>query len=73
MERNPAQRYHLYLIPEDVDLKDVVAFAYGDLIQPEVPNSQVFPIGDVDSLYMSDEKKSADNNMYRKTFSVEMR
>lgn len=37
IENNEIQ-YHPYLIPEDVELKDMDAFAYGDSVQRDVKN-----------------------------------
>lgn len=37
-KKNHGSQYHLYLIPEDVDLEDGVVFAYGGFIQRDVRN-----------------------------------
>lgn len=44
--------YHLYLIPEEVDLKDAVGLVYGDLMQPEGRNKRDVLLGDMDRLYV---------------------
>lgn len=47
----------MYLIPEDVYLKDSFTFAYGDLVQREVQNKCEILLGDVHSMYLSDKKR----------------
>lgn len=49
-------RYHLNLIPEDVELKYAVSFAYGDSVQCKGQKKcEVLP-GNAYPLYTSDEK-----------------
>lgn len=47
---NHGLQYHLYVIPEDVDLRDAVALAYGDLMYRNVQNKCKVPQNDVDTL-----------------------
>lgn len=51
---NHGLQYHLYLIPKDVDLIDVVPFTYGYLMQNEVQNKQEPFLGYVDPFHRSD-------------------
>lgn len=65
-------RFHLYQIPEEVDWKDAVWFAYVDSMQRGARNKLELLLGDVDSLYMFDEKRGAGHDFSRNTISVEM-
>lgn len=69
MEENNCWRYHLYLIREEVELKDMVAFLYGDLIPREVLNIRKVPLEDVHLLSMC-QTKGADDKMTRNTVSL---
>lgn len=53
-KENQSLMYHLYLNPENVDLKDAVAFAYGELMQCEMRNKCNVFLGDANPLYMFD-------------------
>lgn len=61
---------HLYLVSEDVDLRDVVGFLCGDSTQREVQNKQELFVGDMDTLYSSDWNDFADDTMCRNTIIV---
>lgn len=63
LEGNHALRYSLNLIPEYVDLEDVVAFANRNSTQLERQNEFEVLLGDVYSLYTSDQKKRAEDNV----------
>lgn len=54
------RRYHLYLKLEGVDLKDSVAFAYGNAMVRKVKNKRGALPGDLLPLYVSDEKDGGD-------------
>lgn len=69
---NHGLNYHLYLIPEDLHLKNYVAFTYEDRLQREVRNKREALLRDVGPLYMSADKEVADNDMSRNTVGVEM-
>lgn len=65
-------RYYLYMISEDMDLKDTMTSAYSDLMQRDLRNEQNFFLSDVDPLCISDEKDGADNTMCGNTSKVQM-
>lgn len=69
---NHVWRSHLYLVPENIHLKDAVAFPYEDSMQPEMRKKHNVLLCCVDSLYMSYEKKVAYDNVYRNTICVTM-
>lgn len=53
-------------------LKDVVSFAYGDLMWRDVMNRRELLLRDVDRSYLSREKKGADGSRSRSTATAEM-
>lgn len=62
----------MYLNPEHVKSKEAVAFEYAHLIQHEVQNEcEVLP-GDVNTLYLPDEKNGADDIVFSNTDTVRM-
>lgn len=63
---------HLYLNPGAVDLQDAVAFVRGDSMQCEERNPREAVLGNVETLYLSDEKNADDDNVPRNTITVEM-
>lgn len=71
-KENHGMRYHLYLFSEDVELKFAVAFAYGDSMQRGVQNKREDLLGDMDFLYLPDEKERADTDVSKNMSSVEM-
>lgn len=65
-------QYHQYPIHKDVELKDAVVFAYGAYKYRNVGDKCKVLLGDVDPLYIFDEEKGADNNVFRNRIYVEM-
>lgn len=65
-------RLDLYLILEDVGLKDTVPFAYEGSMQRDVKNQREVHLGDVYPSYVSDEKHGADDSVSRNTAAVVM-
>lgn len=45
--------YHLYLVPEDVELKDAEALVYGESMLIEMQNKRKVFLGDVGLLYIN--------------------
>lgn len=64
--------YRTYLIPENAELIDVIAFACGGSMQHEVRNIREVFLGDVDPQYMSDEKDDDDTDVSKNTATAEM-
>lgn len=62
-KRNHGLRYHLWLIPEDTEVKDVVAYASGDSMQRELRDKREVLREDLDPRYASDEKKDAEQKL----------
>lgn len=65
-------RNHLYLIPENLDQKDMVAFACVDELHFKVENKLEILLGDWDFLYLSVGKESSDSEMPRNTVIVKL-
>lgn len=65
-------RYHMSLIPKNLNLKYAVWFLYGDSIQGELRNKREGISGGVDPLHMFDEKAGADDDVSRNAVRVEM-
>lgn len=63
--------YRLYLIPEDVDLKDAAAFTYRDSMQRDVQHEPEALLGDTGQLHNADRKEGAHNNVSRNTIPIE--
>lgn len=53
---NHGLRCHLCLTPGNVNLKDSMPFAYGDLMQRDIQNKRQVLLSYVDPLYLSNEK-----------------
>lgn len=70
-KRNYGPWHHLYLIPDNVVLKDAVAFSYGHWTQRAVQSKQKILPRDADPLFISDEKASAHDNAFTKTVGGE--
>lgn len=58
------------MISEDLDLRDVVAFSYGDSTQCDIQNGQGGFLGNVDPFYSSDVKIEAGEKGPRNTITV---
>lgn len=69
---NHGLRYNPYQIHEDVALTGRVAFVYSDSVQHDVRDRRKVLLGDANLLYVSDEKKRAENMMSRNTATVNM-
>lgn len=72
MEKEPQLAVFLYLTPEVVDLGDAMAFEYRDAMLHSVQNKRRVYLGVALHLYLSDEKESADNKVYRITVTVKV-
>lgn len=55
-----------------MDLKDATGLAYNDSMQCDVRNKRKALLGDVNPLYLSDEKEDADYKMSKNTVTVQM-
>lgn len=65
-------RYRLYLLPEDVHLKDAIAPAYSSSTwRNEQDEPKDFP-GDVRLIYSSNEKRDADDNVSSNKVTIEI-
>lgn len=71
-KRNLGLRYYHYPIPYEMNLKDAVAFVYGSSVQRDVHRKREILLGDASLLYLSDEKKVADDKMSGNTVTSEM-
>lgn len=64
--------HHLYLIPENINLKDVDPYAYSDSMQRDIHNKCKGPLSDIDPLYTSDEKEGTEHYLNSNSATVEM-
>lgn len=62
-ERNHYLQYHIHLIPEDVQLKDAVAYAYVYSMQMDVDNKRVLFLSNEHLLYLPHEMEGADDKI----------
>lgn len=65
-------RYHLCTIPDDVDLKNAVASAYGDLMHHDDQNKSGVLLENVDPFHLSDEKNGTNDEMSGYTATMEI-
>lgn len=65
-------RNHLHPIPEEVHFRDAVGTVHSDLVYRQVQIERKLLLSDVNSLYVSDEKKRDDANASRSMVTVEM-
>lgn len=70
VEGNHGFGYHLYLICDDIEMKDTSA--YTNSMQRSVYDQREVHPGDVGTSYMLVEKEGADDDMSRNTVTVEM-
>lgn len=73
LKENQCMQFISYRIPEFVELKNALLFAYRDAMQRNIQNKLKLVMGSIDPMYMSESKEGSEDDASRNPATVSIR